>query len=198
MKWLLFFPSLLFCLSAGNPSFPEMGEKGIFTPKKAKFGVRVGYEGEWMSHRKMRNYHDLSNTSQIGTLTLNWVNQLEVYGGVGEGKLKGAGAHRYWMAGGRVILTPFDILHVGVNGNYFKQGSLSGWQVAVGASYPVGAFYPYLSAVTEETDYTTYRSKRKIGGAAGLGISPHGPFDLNIEGRFIGELSFSLSVRMRI
>jgi hypothetical protein len=81
--------SFLAALYMGNPAEPEIVYKGFLIPKDSSFGVKLGYQGDWVFDRLLRAYsgsHRRIDYFKIvmnqGVLTLNYIDRFELYGTV--------------------------------------------------------------------------------------------------------------------
>jgi hypothetical protein len=151
---LLLLPLKALALYNGNPSFPMMPETGLFISKDQWFGLKVGYEFDWVYDRRLRmegqrlehcskkvqTYESFSN---FGVITLNFNDRVEIFGTLGamsneisqrpfsETKISyHTDAQFTWGVGGRAILAYWGDLQVSVNAAYVKSDpSLSSLKV---------------------------------------------------------------------
>ncbi len=167
MRQLFFLFSLLsfsvkaFALYNGNPSLPMMPEEGSFIPKEVWFGIKLGYEFDFVYDRKlhMQGHHldhckkhvrTFDSTGNFGTLTFNFNDRVEIFSMLGGmsfeishtplPKTKIAyrtPTHFTWGVGGRAILAYWGDLQLGVNAAYLQVSTpLSSLKVN-DKSYPV-------------------------------------------------------------
>lgn len=100
LKKLAFFSILGFsrlqAIFYGSPALPYTPEQGLFLTKQQWFGFRVGYEGDFCLDKSLeptsrlgvKRVEDFAYLLQQGVLTANFIDRFEVYGSVGEIKLK--------------------------------------------------------------------------------------------------------------
>ena len=89
---LLLTPAFSFALYNGSPSLPEMPENGFFMSNNSFIAVKIGYEGDYLLGRNL----DASSVSDPGirsmlnggTLTLGFINRVELYSLLGATKSK--------------------------------------------------------------------------------------------------------------
>jgi hypothetical protein len=88
----LLIPAVSFALYNGSPSLPEMPENGFFMSKNSFIAVKVGYEGDYLLGRSLDASHasDPGIRSMLngGTLTLGFINRVELYSLLGATKSK--------------------------------------------------------------------------------------------------------------
>ncbi len=138
--FLLFFP--LFAAPVGNPVAPQILNKGLITPNDFWLNVRIGYECDVISNGKMKQtdgssgrvdlYEQICNS---GTLTFNFLDQLDLYGMFGSARTDGNWLFTtdadviqrvqfgttygfLWGVGGRLIVHQWDALGLGISGSY--------------------------------------------------------------------------------
>lgn len=91
---VLSFSSMVFASPVGNPAAPNAIEEGFFIPPSSSMSVRLGYEGDFISDRRLkqegtnRRVNDFSQSANSGVLTVNILNRLDVFGTFGEAKIK--------------------------------------------------------------------------------------------------------------
>ncbi len=136
----LLLPFALFALYNGNPSLPMMPEIGVFISRDSSFGLKLGYEFDWvydcdlhldlqhLPKKQTRSYHSLT---QFGVVTLNFNDRVELFGTMGalscqwDHRINSADRIAYesqlscaWGIGGRAILAYWGDLQLGVNASY--------------------------------------------------------------------------------
>jgi hypothetical protein len=149
-----------FALYNGNPSFPMMPEEGMFIPKEVWFGVKMGYQFDWVYDRRLhiahrhvddqrREVQEYKSLSNLGVLTFNFNDRAEIFGTLGamsfeltQHPFEGVKVschtqtHLAWGVGGRAILAYWGDLQVSINASYL-QSNLPFSSVEVnGRSYP--------------------------------------------------------------
>ncbi len=127
----------------GNTSFPEILQKGFFTSCDSWVDLRVGYEGDFVSDGRMRQYAEgvgrvdlYEGWTNSGTFTLNILDRLDLYGVLGASKTEAnwrfengvdETIHRIklktetnflWAVGGRAILYEWCHTSFGAGGRY--------------------------------------------------------------------------------
>ena len=147
LLWLLAFlcgSIQAFALYNGNPSLPMMPETGAFIPREVWFGVKAGYECDFVYDRKLRmegqhldncskKVHHYQSLGNYGVLTLNFSDRVEFFSAFGAlscelshtpfsntkitYKTDSAFA---WSVGGRAILAYWGDLQVSVNAAYLQ------------------------------------------------------------------------------
>lgn len=82
--------SFLAALYMGNPAEAEMIYEGFFSSKESSFGIKVGYQGDWVFNRLLRGYSGshrrvdhFKMVMNQGVLILNYIDRFELYGTVG-------------------------------------------------------------------------------------------------------------------
>lgn len=161
----------------GNPAEPNIMKKGIFFgPGKVSF--RAGYMDDWVYKQQFQgeftpeNMTFLKLSTYAGLLTLNFFNNLDLYGIVGSSRLqideeiftKRALA---WGVGGKLILFKHQNFYFGADAKYFQTDQkpryfvIEGFpfnivsdyrlkykeiQGALGMSYRAWMFAPYINA----------------------------------------------------
>ncbi len=90
--------SNLYGLYNGNPAFPELPEKGLLIREGAWYGIKVGYQGDYVFDRRMevenkqssvkKRVEELQFFKNQGEFVFNILNRFEVYAGLGGMKAK--------------------------------------------------------------------------------------------------------------
>jgi hypothetical protein len=101
MKKILIFMGLLLGFNlvtaapSGNPSFPSVIKEGFFISPSVGFNFRLGYEGNFVSDRKLKQEIDsdkrinkFSHFLNSGTCTLTFLDRLDVFATYGKGYIK--------------------------------------------------------------------------------------------------------------
>lgn len=141
---LLFLSIKGFALYNGNPSLPMMPEVGAFIPKEVWFGIKGGYEFDFVYDRKLRmegqhlkhckkSVHTFESLSNFGVLTFNFNDRVELFTTLGEMSFEikhtplsqkkityHTPAHFTWGVGGRAILAYWGDIQVSVNSAYLQ------------------------------------------------------------------------------
>jgi hypothetical protein len=125
----------------GNPAAPQLIREGFVIPSDYWFSIRAGYEGDFVGDERMKqttegsgrvdNYTQNTNS---GTLTLNIVDRVDVYGLLGSSRMEAdwrfssAGTvaraqmqSKYrllWGVGARAILYEWGNAILGLGGRY--------------------------------------------------------------------------------
>ena len=130
----------LHALYNGNPSFPTMPEQGIWSETEQWWGVKIGYQGDYIWNKKLKFHKGKEGDGEFfgalctmkneGVLTYNIIDRLEFFGSAGSMEAK-ISAHPDRMKikyktdaglvlgiGGRVILFYSKKILMGVNAKY--------------------------------------------------------------------------------
>ena len=166
MRVLIFFlvsifSFSLFSMPVGNPSFPCAIEDGIFTTSASQISFRVGYEGDFISDRRLKQETDpskrINNLTQYlnsALVTVNLLNRLDLFGSYGKAKLKADWIFeesenvfsyieletRYgeaWSCGGNVILFEWGNTCFTVGGGYAYKNPKILWLSKNGEVFPI-------------------------------------------------------------
>ncbi len=147
---LVLFGSLLNASPVENPASPQLIRQGFFIPCDSWLGIRVGYEGDFVSDARMNqttggsgrvdNYTQNTNS---GTATFTVVDRLDVYGVFGSSRMEAdwryssAGTinraqiqskYRFlWGVGARGILYEWGCAVLGVGGRYSSSTPKPSW-----------------------------------------------------------------------
>ncbi|MBS0620343.1 MAG: hypothetical protein JSS61_02665 [Verrucomicrobia bacterium] len=141
----LLLPSIgALALYQGNPSFPLMPEQGLFIPSSSIASVKIGYVFDDVFDRKMRmvgqgnpgersRVKDFGAMTQLGTVTLNLIQRIEAYAGLGvlnmhlsqrpfsEEKIAYRTDWQFaWEVGGRALIAYWGNLHLGISAAYLQ------------------------------------------------------------------------------
>jgi major outer membrane protein len=141
---LLLLSAQGFSLYNGNPSLPMMPEVGAFIPRDVWFGIKGGYEFDFVYDRKLhmegqhlkhykKSVHTFESVSNFGVFTLNFNDRVEVFTTLGsmsfdichnplsQKKISyHTPSHFTWGVGGRAILAYWGDLQVSVNSAYLQ------------------------------------------------------------------------------
>lgn len=136
-----------FALYNGNPSLPMMPETGAFIPKECWFGMKAGYEMDFVYDRKLhmdghhlghcsRRVHQFESLSNFGVVTFNFNDRVEIFGNLGSMSCEishrpfsntkisyHSSSHFAWGVGGRAILAYWGDLQLSVNAAYVATDS---------------------------------------------------------------------------
>lgn len=145
MKRLLALLLASVALSAapvGNTVAPDLIRKGMFSSRDERMSLRTGYEGDFVADGRMEQYEEgdgrvdcYKQYTNSGTVILNMVDRLDLYGVFGSSKTKAywrftladETVHRIqlktkynflWAAGARVILYEWGKTFLGMGGRY--------------------------------------------------------------------------------
>ena len=87
--------SSIFSSPAGNPSFPKAIEEGFFISSASSISFRLGYEGNFVLNRRLKQdvlngkrVNDFSQYLNSGLLTINILNRCDLFGSFGKAKIK--------------------------------------------------------------------------------------------------------------
>jgi major outer membrane protein len=156
--------SSLSALYNGNPSEPELIDKGFFLCRDNMFSVKAGYQGDFVFDRKLRAHRGATGRidtfkydMQQGVLTFGLMDRYEVYGSLGS--MNAYIAHRphidmkrreyetsnhlTWGCGARAII--FRACHavVGLDAKYQYAHPHVKWNALDGAAFTTGAGLQY-------------------------------------------------------
>ncbi len=144
----------------GNPAFPKLLKKGLFIPEESHFGLRMGYEGDFVGDGQLKRTDGGSGRidsdkqeTNSGTATFTLVERLDVYGVFGssrsclnwrfsdrDGSTKRVQLetkYRFlWAVGARAILYEWGDAVLGAGGRYAQTESKPSWVAIDGI--PVG------------------------------------------------------------
>lgn len=137
---VFFFPGAAFSLYNSNPSMPMMPEQGLFISKESFFGLKAGYELDWiyqcdlkldLHHFPKKQTHSYRSLTQFGVVTVNFNDRVELFADMGalscqwHHDLSSSNQIFYksdfswmWGIGGRAILAYWGELQLGVNASY--------------------------------------------------------------------------------
>ncbi len=161
-KAILFL--ILFCsLSAapfGNILAPAILEDGLFIPRECWVDLRAGYEGDFVFNGRLKQAHfgsgSLDKASQVtnaGTVTLNILDRLDLYGVFGSSRFsmgwrfsedemirnaKMETKHAFlWGVGARAVLFQWRKWGLGVGGRYSSENNPVSWLTIDGENVSV-------------------------------------------------------------
>lgn len=158
--------SNLYSSPVGNPAFPKLVQNGFFVPSDFCVDARVGYEGDFVSDARLKQY--LGGSGRVdcftqdvnsGTVTFNMMNRADVYGVLGASQfsadwrfevLQGntISVHRaqmetlsqfLWGLGGRAILFETKTLTLGIGGRYSRSKAKPVWLTVDAVNQGVGS-----------------------------------------------------------
>jgi hypothetical protein len=156
--WLL--PIALSAAPVGNGAAPALLQKGMFLSSADWLSLRSGYEGDFVSDARLKQYaqgqgrvDEYSQENNSGTVTLNTVRRLDLYGVFGSSATEAnwrfnlnTAVHRIkmethqsflWAVGGRAILYEWSNLFLGVGGRYTRSEAPPRWLKFDGAKVSV-------------------------------------------------------------
>jgi hypothetical protein len=169
MRLIALFFSLLFALSApaapvGNPAFPQLIRKGLFTSPYMELTLRGGYEGDFVADGRMNQYKqgvgrvdEYTQDTNAGTATFTLWRCLDLYGRFGSSSTKAdwrftdqnGCVHRIkietptqflWGIGARALYYQWRGLALGMGGEYSACPYRLSWISSDGSSVsPEGA-----------------------------------------------------------
>lgn len=140
----LFLPLSAFALYNGNPALPAMPESGLFISEDFWFGVKTGYEVDYVFYRQLhlkgKGLHglrkrgkDFTSLSNFGVLTFNFNDRVEIFTTLGtmsahfsqrplEDKTVSyhTDSNFAWGVGGRALLAYWGELQATVNAAYVQ------------------------------------------------------------------------------
>lgn len=145
----------------GNILAPAVLETGFFIPSECWVNLRAGYEGDFVFNSRLKQVHvgtgSVDRCSQItnsGTITLNVLNRLDLYGVLGSSSfssrwrfMQGSvtrSAHMQtehallWAVGGRAVLAEWGKWGLGIGGRYSAIEDPISYLTVDGASVPLG------------------------------------------------------------
>ncbi len=152
----------LWAAPVGNPSAPDLIQKGLFASSENGIDFRAGYEGDFVADGRMEQFDQGSGRvdtyqqhTNSGTFTMNVLNRLDLYGVFGSSKTKAdwrfenssAGTvtrikvktkHAFlWAMGARAILCEWWNASLGAGGRYSSCGHSLASLTSNGISEPV-------------------------------------------------------------
>lgn len=162
MRHFLFFIFVLAALQAapvGNPAAPQLLSEGFFIPYHSWVDGRAGYEGDFVQDGRMEQQDSgrvdrYAQSTNAGTLTLNFVDRLDIYGVLGASETRAnwrfttpADAiiriqmetpyHLLWGIGARAALFEWGKVTLGMGGRYEQTRTDLSWLTMDGASQSV-------------------------------------------------------------
>lgn len=141
-KALVFFLcyfTRIYSLYYGSPNLPDTAREGIFIPKDCFFGVKVGYQADYVFDKSLKIANPRSAKAidvfnyymQQGVFTFNFIDRFEAYGSMGaiqfhiEPRITQVVRQTYetgncftWGLGGRAILFEFSKATLGLDFKY--------------------------------------------------------------------------------
>jgi len=137
----ILFTVPLCALYNGNPSLPDMPERGLWAAGDEWWGIKIGYELDSTFSKRVKikerqsSVKDLfdqyKSSKQLGVFTFNIIDRFEIYGLLGAMKLKMAqrpvqnvrleyetDSQMIWGIGGRVVLVYWEEVIMGFNARY--------------------------------------------------------------------------------
>lgn len=165
MKYLslfVLFHSVVFGLYMGNPAEPEIIDQGLFIPQDSFAAVKVGYEGDIVSDRKLRSMgkgriDDFELTMNQAVVTLNYMDRFEMYGSGGamsstfyfrpktDNQRRVFQTHDHWTGGcgARALLAQWGNTGIGVDAKIQWGRAGIKWITVNGVSHASGAHLSY-------------------------------------------------------
>lgn len=163
---LFFVAGWIHAAPIGNTGAPDIIQMGLFIPCTSWIDVRGGYEGDFVADGRMEQFNDsfgrvdcYEQDTNSGTVTLNFLNRLDVFGVFGSSKTKtnwrfeneDGAIHRLnlhtdwnflWAAGARAILYQWGDTFLGIGGRYSFSNYDPTQLTSDGAQIPVaGTFF---------------------------------------------------------
>ena len=152
--------SPLLAAPVGNPAAPKIITEGFFFSPSVWADLRLGYEGDFVSDAKMEQQVEssgrvdgYSQSTNSGTVTLNILNRLDLFGVFGSSKVQadwrfsdGDALFRIemethydflWAAGARAVLFEWGKTSLGLGARYSASNYTPTWLTTNGASSPV-------------------------------------------------------------
>lgn len=144
-QWVLIFSFWIAAFQGapiGNPAAPGLVQKGILLSSQAPLSVRSGYEGDFVSDGRMKQFDQgtgrvdcYQQDTNSGTVTCNLYDRVDLYGVFGSSATEADWRftdslnqiHRVelktqeaflWAVGGKAILYQWRHLFVGMGGRY--------------------------------------------------------------------------------
>ncbi len=149
---ILFVSTALYAAPVGNPSAPSIIQRGFFTSCNDWMDVRAGYEGDFISDGRMKQYNQgtgrvdtYEQWTNSGTLTLNFLERLDLYSVLGSSRAEAdwrfsdlaldtinriemeTEYNFLWGIGGRVILYEWYHASLGCGGRYSSSKTNPAW-----------------------------------------------------------------------
>lgn len=141
MLCFLVFTMPLCALYNGNPSLPDMPERGVTTAIDDWWSIKIGYEIDKTFSKRVKVKDRVSSVKdlfdqyksykQLGIFTFNIIDRFEIYGLLGSMKLTMAqrpidsvrleyetDSQMVWGIGGRVVLVYWEEVIMGFNARY--------------------------------------------------------------------------------
>jgi len=135
----LLFTTPLCALYNGNPSLPDMPERGLWAAGDDWWGIKIGYEVDSTFSKRVKIKERISSVKdlfdqytsykQLGVFTFNIIDRFEIYGLLGAMKLKIAQRpiqntrleyetdnQMIWGIGGRIVLVYWEDAELFVRG----------------------------------------------------------------------------------
>lgn len=151
--------SSLFAAPVGNPSAPQLIEEGFFISRDSWVDLRAGYEGDFVSDGRLKQYKhgsgrvdSFAQDTNAGTVTLNILDRLDLYALFGSSRVRsewrfntGGGANIadletlynfLWGLGARGILFEWGAAALGLGGRYEHANYSNVWLTINGSSTP--------------------------------------------------------------
>ncbi len=148
----------------GNPAEPETIDEGFFLCRDSCFGVKAGYQGDFVFDRKLRAHAGATGRidtfkyyMQQGVLTFNLMDRYEFYGSLGafnafvehrphiDGKLREyeTNDHFTWGGGLRAIIFRCGHALLGVDAKYQYARPHVKWNALEAEAFTTGATLSY-------------------------------------------------------
>lgn len=153
----ILFPVIAHTLYLGNPASPEIIENGLFLSQEMAFGLKAGYQGDFVfdrnlfAHGKAHGRIDsFSIRTNQGVMVFNFFDRYEIYGSIGamdicfahrphtDNKRREYDFHNQftWGGGARALLFEWDQVCFGVDAKYQQAHPDIRWITLNGASIP--------------------------------------------------------------
>jgi len=149
----------LYAAPVGDPAAPALIEKGVIISSDC-WNFRLGYEVDFVADGRMGQFDQgqgrvdqYQQDTNSGTLTLNFVNRLDIYGVFGSSRTKAdwrfengetitridmeTERNFLWGAGARAILYEWCNTFLGLGGRYTACDYTPEWATSNGAAEPV-------------------------------------------------------------
>ena len=159
--------SLLDAAPVGNTAAPQILEDGFFIPSDCWVDLRAGYEGDFVTDGRMKQrkqgsgrVDDYSQNTNSGTITLNILDRLDLYGVLGSSRTCAEwrfldaeeNVHNaewetrndfLWGVGGRAILFEWGKCDLGFGGRYSSSSYRPLWLTVDGVDESVSGAHSH-------------------------------------------------------
>ena len=154
----LLFASFLNATPVDNPAMPKALQTGLFLCPANSFSVRMGYEGNFIRDRRMKQTQEGSGEADnyqlfvnSGKVTLNLLNRLDIFTVLGRGRAEidwrvqdffdhvnvQTTYHFAWALGAKAIFYEWCNVSLAGGGRFFQYNSPLKWMTSDGVSFDV-------------------------------------------------------------